>query len=117
MRRLVATTRLAVAGATAILLLPSAAPAGAQHPRRQILRTILLGHSVRGRPIRAFELGDRTAPATIVVGVIHGSEPAGLGVVRRLTHAQLPRGAARRRYRSPVSRAYRFRTATCGSEP
>jgi protein MpaA len=92
MRRLGPTARLAVVGATAILLLPSAAPAGARHLGKQILRTILLGHSVRGRPIRAFELGDPAAPATIVVGVIHGTEPAGLGVVRRLMHAQLPGG-------------------------
>ena len=41
----------------------------------------VIGHSVRGRPIMAYERGDRTAPATLVVGVIHGSEPPGQAVI------------------------------------
>ena len=51
---------------------------------------LVVGHSVRGRPIVAYELGDPTAPATLVVGVIHGSEPAGLRVIAQLRHMPLP---------------------------
>jgi len=51
---------------------------------------LVIGHSVRGRPIVAFERGDRAAPATLVVGVIHGSEPAGLAVIARLRRMPLP---------------------------
>jgi protein MpaA len=53
---------------------------------------LTIGHSVRGRAIHAFERGDSAAPATVIVGVIHGNEPAGLAVVARLMHAPLPRG-------------------------
>jgi len=51
---------------------------------------LAIGHSVRGRPIVAYERGDRSAPATLVVGVIHGSEPAGLGVIAQLRRLPLP---------------------------
>ena len=50
----------------------------------------VIGHSVRGRPIVAYERGDRSAPPTLVVGVIHGSEPAGLAVIARLRRMPLP---------------------------
>ena len=48
-------------------------------------RHVLLGRSVDGRPIRAVELGDRRLPtALLVVGCIHGNEPAGRGIARLL---------------------------------
>src|SRR5919108_5723818 len=53
---------------------------------------LVIGHSVRGRAIVAYERGDLSAPVTLVVGVIHGSEPAGLAVVRRLRRMRLPDG-------------------------
>ncbi|MDX6507780.1 MAG: murein peptide amidase [Gaiellaceae bacterium] len=51
---------------------------------------VVVGHSVRGRPIVAYERGDRSAPATLVVGVIHGTEPAGLAVISQLRRMPLP---------------------------
>ncbi|MEP7033431.1 MAG: M14 family zinc carboxypeptidase [Actinomycetota bacterium] len=49
-------------------------------------RRELLGTSVDGRPIRAFELGDPSAPVTVlVVGCIHGDECAGVAIAKRLT--------------------------------
>jgi protein MpaA len=53
---------------------------------------LVVGHSVRGRAIVAYERGDPTAPATLVVGVIHGNEQAGLAVIRRLRTMPLPAG-------------------------
>ena len=45
----------------------------------------LLGRSARGRPILAYELGDpRARTKVLVVGCIHGDEPAGTTVVARL---------------------------------
>jgi murein peptide amidase A len=70
--------RLALAG------LVAAAAAGAQPG--------VFGHSAKGRAIVAYERGDRAAPVTLVVGVIHGSEPAGLAVIRRLRTMPLPAG-------------------------
>jgi protein MpaA len=54
--------------------------------------SVTIGRSVRGRPIVAYERGDTSAPVTLVVGVIHGSEPAGLAVIRDLRAMPLPAG-------------------------
>jgi murein peptide amidase A len=55
--------------------------------------TELLGRSAEGRPIHAVALGDRSAPRTIlVVGCIHGNEPEGIEVTRRLARARIPNG-------------------------
>jgi protein MpaA len=51
---------------------------------------VTVGHSVKGRAIVAYERGDPSAPATLVVGVIHGSEPAGLAVISQLRRLPLP---------------------------
>jgi len=53
---------------------------------------LVVGHSVKGRAIVAYERGDPSAPATLVVGVIHGTEQAGLAVIRRLRTMPLPAG-------------------------
>jgi murein peptide amidase A len=55
-------------------------------------RSVVVGHSVRGRAIVAYERGDLTAPAALVVGVIHGTESAGLAVIGRLRRVSLPAG-------------------------
>ncbi len=39
-----------------------------------MLRTHVLGTSVRGRPIRAYEL-DNPAPVILIIGCVHGDEP------------------------------------------
>ena len=55
-------------------------------------RTILLGRSVDGRPIVAVETGDFDASRrTLVVGCIHGNEPAGIAVADRLAAEAPPR--------------------------
>jgi protein MpaA len=52
-----------------------------------------IGHSVRGRPIRALRLGDPLSERRLlVVGCIHGNECAGMAIVRRLSRS-LGRGA------------------------
>lgn len=53
---------------------------------------VVVGHSVRGRALVAYERGDPAAPVTLVVGVIHGTEPAGLAIVSRLRRMPLPAG-------------------------
>jgi protein MpaA len=48
-------------------------------------RTFLLGYSVDGRSITAVETGDPdTQSKTLVVGCIHGNEPSGIAVAKRL---------------------------------
>lgn len=47
--------------------------------------TELIGRSVRGKPIVATRYGDATSErVALVVGVVHGDEPAGLRIVRAL---------------------------------
>src|SRR5204862_5323172 len=57
-------------------------------------RTLVTGRSVRARAITAVELGDPDAPArTLVIGVIHGDEPAGRAITRRLERLRPPRAS------------------------
>jgi protein MpaA len=76
---------LDVVFASLALALPGAAADG-DH------RGELLGYSVRDRPIKVHELGNRTSPRRIlVVGCIHGNECAGTRITRRLVRAHRPR--------------------------
>jgi protein MpaA len=46
---------------------------------------VVLGRSVQGREIDAIELGDPSSPRKVlIVGCIHGNEPAGIAVARAL---------------------------------
>ena len=60
----------------AALLCPSSAVAGA--------RVVPLGRSWQGRPIAAVEVGNPSGTRVLVVGVVHGTEIAGLPVARAL---------------------------------
>jgi protein MpaA len=65
------------------LVLVSCAPAAAE----------TVGHSVRGRPIELRRIGAADAPRKVlVVGSIHGNEPAGIAVTRALRAAAPPPG-------------------------
>ncbi len=55
-------------------------------------KTTVLGHSVEGRPIRAYHFGDFASHHTIlVVGCIHGTECAGMAVTLQLLNNQTTR--------------------------
>ena len=57
--------------------------------------TVLLGRSADGRRITATVLGDPRAPRRLlVVGCIHGNEPAGIAVAHALARGSAQRGAA-----------------------
>ena len=60
-------------------------------PPAPVRDTFLLGRSVQGRPIRAVEAGRRHRPIILVVGCIHGNEPAGIAVARDLATDPAPR--------------------------
>ena len=54
------------------------------------LATLVIGHSVDGRPIVATRVGDPAAPVhVLVVGDVHGNEPAGEAIVARLKRERL----------------------------
>jgi murein peptide amidase A len=57
----------------------------------RIQRVELLGRSRDGRPIKAIEVGNPHSPRkALVVGCIHGKEPAGIAIARRLEHTAPP---------------------------
>src|SRR5688500_6557307 len=51
------------------------------------------GRSAEGRPLRVLRAGDPAAPVRVlVVGSIHGNEPAGHAVIARLRRREPPPG-------------------------
>jgi protein MpaA len=70
-----------------------AAVAAEPPPAALVRRHVVLGHSVRGRPIVAVEVGDPSSPRKVlVVGCIHGNEPAGIDIARALAEGRQPTG-------------------------
>lgn len=69
-------------------------PSSAEAMRgKGVVGQLLLGRSVRGRPLRAVELGDPASRVKmVIVGCIHGDECAGIAVVRALEAIQPPPG-------------------------
>jgi murein peptide amidase A len=79
---------LARALLTALVCAVAAGPAAAA-------RTIDLGDSVQGREIIAVEVaGAHPRSAVLVVGCIHGNEPAGIAIAHALTRTRPPSGVA-----------------------
>ena len=87
------TERRALVGALALSLLGpllvSTAQASSAPPDPVGRRAVVLGRSIESRPIIAIETGDLDAKRrALVVGCIHGDEPAGIAVAELL--ARLP---------------------------
>ncbi len=82
-RRLVAPAVLAAMLARSVFVAPeekSLTDTDQIHARRRVI-----GRSVRGRPIRAYRIGDRSSRHTVlVVGCIHGNECAGRAILATL---------------------------------
>jgi murein peptide amidase A len=65
----------------------------ATSPPAFVRREATVGRSVRGRPIVAIELGDPSSPRKVLVlGCIHGNEPAGIAIADALAHGAPPTG-------------------------
>ena len=81
-------TAIAIAGS---LLLASAGNAQAATPQINFEMRII-GKSVEGRDIEAYRRGTKGGTVVLVIGVIHGDEDAGLGIVDLLRSAEIPSG-------------------------
>ncbi|MGI8993268.1 MAG: M14 family zinc carboxypeptidase [Nocardioidaceae bacterium] len=102
-------TRLGIAAVTAVLIAaitvadapasvtggPTGVPSSAAAPALPAVVSIrIIGHSVRGRPIRAYELGVRGAGSTVVaLGSMHGNEQDGSVLISRLINGSPITGA------------------------
>jgi protein MpaA len=91
MVRLGAVALLAVAAAVALIAGGGSAgrTAHARHSRRapaprRRSEVVRLGKSARGRPIDALHVGRGSRADLLVVGCVHGNEPAGIAVTRAL---------------------------------
>lgn len=73
------------------LITPIALTADAQASQGGTTRH-LIGHSVNGRAIYAYQRGDSYGPTVLVVGSIHGNESGGVTVARRLLKTRAPEG-------------------------
>ncbi len=83
------SARTSCAFALALFLAHAIAGGAAADPAGR--HQILLGRSVDGRPIVAIETGDFDASKRVlVVGCIHGNEPAGIAIANRLAHISPP---------------------------
>jgi protein MpaA len=75
--------------AVLVLAVVLALPASAQ----AVVRHHVVGRSEQGRPIKAIERGDPSATKRLLVfGLIHGNEPAGRAVARKLAATAPPPG-------------------------
>lgn len=102
LRRLLAVGRVPAAGlvvagalvlAVGLVLAVTGAGAGASAAARAGGHRVVIGRSVRGRPIVAWSFGsDRARRRVLVVGCIHGNECAGLAITTALRHARVPPG-------------------------
>ncbi len=95
----VAPTRFSARAATAVVVAIACAGAVLAHgiasasQAAPAVRQVIVGRSVEGRPIRATIVGDPAAPRSVlVVGCIHGDEPAGEAITTSLRHHTPPRG-------------------------
>src|SRR3954469_10529042 len=61
----------------------------ARSSSRRRATVVRLGRSARGRPIRAVLIAGAGRAAVLVVGCVHGGEPAGIAVTRMLRRTLL----------------------------
>ena len=73
-RRSLAAAGLSLALLPAALVLPVRAAATDERPA--VIGRRVLGHSVQGRPIVAWHLGEPGKPKVVLISLMHGNEPA-----------------------------------------
>jgi murein peptide amidase A len=100
MLRLAAAGFVAVAGVLGVVAVlgPGGRAAHARHARRAVpsrrrITMVRIGRSARGRPIDAAHIGGAGRADLLVVGCVHGDEPAGIAVTRTLRSTLLKRSA------------------------
>ncbi len=77
---------LTLAVAASVVSVASASPAVASEtkPVRAAYASKVIGHSVKGRPIKAWHLGETNKPKVVLVAGMHGNERAPTAILRTL---------------------------------
>jgi protein MpaA len=76
---------LTLALVPALLLLPGG-PTVAADGRPAVIGTRVLGHSVKGRAITAYHLGEPGRKKVVLISLMHGNEPAPRGILMNLVN-------------------------------
>ncbi|RLV47486.1 DUF2817 domain-containing protein [Nocardioides mangrovicus] len=99
MKRLLALLALLAPLLAPLLVLPPAQAQVRAQVRAQsqaqagtVLETRVIGHSVQGRPIRAYHLGEPGKPVVVVIATMHGDETASRRILLSLVHGTPVRG-------------------------
>lgn len=78
-------TRATRTGSALVILIAAAVAATELQAAAETNSRQLIGHSVKGRPLVAIRVGDPDSPRkALVVGNVHGDEPAGTAVTRQI---------------------------------
>ena len=77
---------LTLALAASVVSVASASPAVASEtkPVRAAYASKVIGHSVKGRPIKAWHLGETNKPKVVLIAGMHGNERAPTAILRTL---------------------------------
>ncbi|GAB2474546.1 M14 family metallopeptidase [Jatrophihabitans fulvus] len=89
MRALSRVLAIALLTVTSAVAVPSASATPADPA---LIGSRVIGHSVQGRPIVAYHLGNPRLRPTLVLGQMHGDEWAGVRVAKALVHGRPIRG-------------------------
>jgi protein MpaA len=117
---------LTVALAATVLAGPQAAASEAK-PVTAAYASVVIGESVRGRPIVAWHLGETKKPKVVLIAGMHGNEPAPTAILRTLRDgksvhgvdlwvvpAYNPDGLARRSAETPTASTSTATTPSAG---
>jgi predicted deacylase len=83
-RRAIAALVAAAAVFPAALVVPFADASTDARSRPAVIGRKVIGHSVRGRPIVAWHLGERGRKKVVLISVMHGNEPAPRRILNNL---------------------------------
>ena len=79
-------------GLTSVLAQPAAAVEADPGDRPAVVEVRTIGHSVKGRPIRAWRLGEPGKRRIVLVSTMHGNEPATRRILETLRDGRPIRG-------------------------
>ncbi|MGC4109501.1 MAG: DUF2817 domain-containing protein [Nocardioides sp.] len=75
-----------------VLLVVPGAPTSAADHHRAVIEKVVIGHSVKGRRITAYHLGEPGQKKVVLISVMHGNEPAPRQILMNLVDGKKVHG-------------------------